>query len=325
MLRQKWLAAVLLSAASLGVAANRALAQAEDYPTRQIEMIAGYAAGGGMDVLARYFAERLSTLAGKPVIVVNKAGANGNLAAQEVAQARPDGYKLLWAATSTYASNQFLYKNLPFDARRDLKIVATATEYGFLLIVPAQDGPATVEQLKQSLAGKAKAVYGTSGTTTMAAAELFKSLTGAKATYVAYKTAQDVMRDVAAGELDFGIVDATAGLARAKQGQIRPLGVTMKRRMTSAPEIPTLDEAGAKGYDLSGWMAISVPAATPAPIVDRLNGWMQKIVAMDDTKSFLATAVAEPFGLPADQIPAFVDAQTEKWHKLIQNAGLTPQ
>jgi tripartite-type tricarboxylate transporter receptor subunit TctC len=314
---------VVASVSILGLAASHS-AMAQDYPTRQIELIAGYGAGGGMDVLARFFAEKLGVLAGKPVIVVNKAGANGNLAAQEVAQARPDGYKLLWAATSTYASNQFLYKDLPFDARRDLKIVATATEYGFVLIVPSE-GPATVEQLKKSLAGKAKAVYGTSGSTTMAAAELFKSLTGAKATYVAYKTAQDVMRDVSAGELDFGIVDATAALARAKQGQLKPLGVTMKRRMNAAPEIPTLDEAGAKGYELNGWMAISAPAATPPAIVERLNGWMQKIVAMDETKAFLATAVAEPFGLPADQIPAFVDAQTEKWHKLINDAGLTPQ
>jgi len=318
----QWRIGVLFSVAS--VLGSHAAA-AQDYPTRQIELIAGYAAGGGMDVLARYFAERLGTLAGKPVIVVNKAGANGNLAAQEVAQARPDGYKLLWAATSTYASNQFLYKDLPFDARRDLKIVATATEYGFLLMVPMDGGPATVDQLKKSLAGKAKAVYGASGSTTMAAAELFKSIIGAKATYVAYKTSQDVLRDIAAGELDFGVVDATAALARAKQGQIRPLGVTMKRRMNAAPEIPTLDEAGAKGYELNGWMAISVPAATPQAIVDRLNGWMQTIVAMDETKAFLATAVAEPFGLPAGQIPAFVDAQTEKWHKLINDAGLTPQ
>ncbi|MDF2115493.1 tripartite tricarboxylate transporter substrate binding protein [Roseiarcaceae bacterium H3SJ34-1] len=326
MSRRKWLAGALLSATGLCAAGERAFAQTDpvDYPTRQIELIAGYAAGGGMDVLARYFAERLGTLAGKPVIVVNKAGANGNLAAQEVAQARPDGYKLLWAATSTYASNQFLYKDLPFDARRDLKIVATATEYGFLLIVPTE-GPATVEQLKKSLAGKAKAVYGASGSTTMAAAELFKSLARVKATYVAYKTSQDVMRDVSAGELDFGIVDATAALARARQGQLKPLGVTMKRRMNAAPEIPTLDEVGAKGYELNGWMAISAPAATPSAIVDRLNGWMQTIVGMNETKAFLATAVAEPFGVPRDQIPAFVDAQTEKWRKLIQDAGLTPQ
>jgi tripartite-type tricarboxylate transporter receptor subunit TctC len=298
---------------------------AADYPTRQIEIVAGYAAGGGMDVLARYFGERLSALAGKPVVVMNKPGASGNLAAQEVAQARPDGHKLLWAATSTYASNQFLYKNLPFDARRDLRIVSTAVEYGFLLVARPDPKVATVADLKAVMAGKEKTLYGASGSTTMAAGEMFKQIAGVKASFVAYKTAQDVMRDVAAGELDFGVVDATAALARAKQGALTPLAVTMARRMRAAPEIPTFEEAGVKGYELNGWMAIAVPAATPEAVGAQLNAWMKTIVDMPETRDFLTTAVSEPFWLEPSRIGPFVDAQTEKWRKLIKDAGIEPQ
>lgn len=310
---------------SLAAASAQSAAVAAEYPTRQIEIVAGYAAGGGMDVLARYFGERLGQLSGKPVVVMNKPGANGNLAAQEVAQARPDGHKLLWAATSTYASNQFLFKNLPFDARRDLRIVSTAVEYGFLLVTKTDPAVATVADLQKAVSGKPKTVYGASGSTTMAAGEMFKQMTGVKATFVAYKTAQDVMRDVSAGELDFGIVDATAGLARARQGGLKPLAVTMGRRMNAAPDIPTFDEAGVKGYELNGWMAVSAPAATPDAIAAQLNAWMKQIVEMPETSAFLKTAVSEPFWLEPAKIAPFVDAQTEKWRKVISDAGIQPQ
>ncbi|MDB5572431.1 MAG: hypothetical protein JWN93_3614 [Hyphomicrobiales bacterium] len=316
------------SAAALAfacIAAASLPAAALDYPTRQIDIVAGYAAGGGMDVLARYFADRLGALSGKSVVVMNKPGANGNLAAQEVAQARPDGHKLLWAATSTYTSNQFLYKALPFDARRDLRIVSTAAEYGFVLVTKADPAIASVDDLKAAMGRKDKTLYGASGSTTMAAGEMFKTMSGVQATFVSYKTAQDVMRDVSAGELDFGVVDATAALARARQGGLKALAVTMGRRMGAAPEIPTFDEAGVKGYELNGWMAVAAPAATPAPIVEQLSAWMKQIVETPETRAFLATAVSEPFYVQPDKIPAFVDAQTEKWRKLIEAAGIQPQ
>ncbi len=308
-----WLAATPLPASAL------------EYPSRQVELIAGYGAGGGMDVLARYFADRLGALSGKSVVVMNKPGANGNLAAQEVAQARPDGHKLLWAATSTYASNQFLYKNLPFDARRDLTIVSTAAEYGFILVTRADPAIASVDDLKSAVSRKDKTLYGASGATTMAAGEMFKTMSGVKASFVSYKTAQDVMRDVSAGDIDFGIVDATAALARARQGGLKPLAVTMARRMSMAPDISTFDEAGVKGYELNGWMAVAAPSSTPAPIVAQLSAWMKQIVDMPETQAFLTTAAAEPFYVQPDKIPAFVDAQTQKWRKLIEAAGIQPQ
>jgi len=298
---------------------------AETYPSRRIEIVAGYAAGGGMDILARYYARQLSVLSGQAVTVMNKPGATGNLASQDIAQSKPDGYRLLWGATANFVSNQFLFKQLPYDADRDFTIVATTAEYGFMLVAREDSSIRDVRSLLDVVRAKEKALYGASGTTGRIAGEMFKKIANVKAGFVAYKTSQDVLRDVIAGDIDFAVVDATAALARERQGGLKVLAITMDRRISASPDVPSMIEAGLPGYALSGWMAVAAPKGTPSDIVAKLNEWIAEISAMPETREYLRNAAAEPLALPLAQIPSFIGAQTEKWRMMVGESGVEPQ
>jgi tripartite-type tricarboxylate transporter receptor subunit TctC len=301
-------------------------AAAQTYPTRTISIVLGYPPGGGVDIPARFIAARLASLSGQTVIVLNKAGANGNIAAQEVARAAPDGYTLMWAPSSVYSANMFLYKKLNYDARKDFTLISPGSQYGFVLAVNPKSPARTVAELTDLLKKKGdKAQYGSGSSTSMAVAELYKSMTGLETLNVPYKTMQDTARELGNGVLDFMFIDAPFGMGQLAGGQIRALAVTLPQRMPFAAEIPTMDEAGVKGYELTGWMALAAPAKTPPDIVAKLRGWMKQIVEEPETAKFLETAASVPFYLPPDKIDAYWDAQIDKWRKLIDLAKIEAQ
>ncbi|OJY03346.1 MAG: hypothetical protein BGP04_16520 [Rhizobiales bacterium 62-17] len=301
-------------------------AQAQDYPTKTISLIMGYPPGGGVDIPGRFFAAKLQRLSGQTIVVLNKPGANGNIAAQEVARATPDGYTLMWAPSSVYSANMFLYKKLNYDARRDFTMISPGSQYGFLLAVNPKSAVKTVAELTDLLKKKGdKAQYGSGSSTGMAVGELYKSMVGLDTLNVPYKTTQDAARELGNGVLDFMFVDAPFGMGQIVGGQLKALAVTLPQRMSFAPDIPTMDEAGVKDYELTGWMALAAPAKTPKPIVDKLRGWMKQAVEEPDTAKFLATAASVPFTLAPDKIDAYWDGQIEKWRKLIDLAKIEAQ
>ena len=298
---------------------------AQDYPNRTVTIVLGYGAGGGADVTARFFAEKLTELSKQAFIVVNKTGANGNIAANEVVKSKPDGYTLLWSPSSAYVSNHLLYKSTPYDPKADLQLVATASQYGFVLLV-SKDNPAnTVGELTDQLKKKGGGMYGSSATSLMASAELYKLAANLNSQQVNYKTTPDAVRDLVGGQVDFVFVDAAFAVAQIQAGRVKALGLTLQQRMSTATEIPTMQEAGLAGYELSGWMALAVPKKTPDAVVAKLNGWMRQIVDMPSTKKFITDSGSEPFSLPLEKLDAFQDGQIEKWRLIIQKSGIEMQ
>lgn len=315
-----------MSMAALALVASFGAAVAQEYPSKTISLVLGYPPGGGVDIPGRYIANKLQKLSGQTVIVLNKIGANGNIAAQEVSRAAPDGYTLMWAPSSVYSSNMFLYKKLNYDARKDFVLVSTGSQYGFVLSVPPKSPASSVAELTALMKQKGdKAQYGSGSSTSMAVAELYKAMAGLDTLNVPYKTMQDTARELANGQLDFMFVDAVFGIGQMKSGMMKALAVTMPQRMPFAPEIPTMDEAGVKGYELTGWMALSAPAKTPPAVLAKLRGWMKTIVEEPEFGSFLETAASVPFHVPPEKLDAYWDEQIEKWRKLIELAKIEPQ
>lgn len=298
---------------------------AQDYPNHTVTIVLGYGAGGGADVTARFFAEKLTELSKQAFIVVNKTGANGNIAANEVVKSKPDGHTLLWSPSSAYVSNHLLYKSTPYDPKTDLQLVATASQYGFVLLVNKDNPANTVDELTDQLKKKGGGMYGSSATSLMASAELYKLAANLNSQQVNYKTTPDAVRDLVGGQVDFVFVDAAFAVAQIQAGRVKALGLTLQQRMSTATEIPTMQEAGLAGYELSGWMALAAPKKTPDAVVAKLNGWMRQIVDMPSTKKFITDSGSEPFFLPLEKLDAFQDGQIEKWRLIIQKSGIEMQ
>ena len=301
--------------------------QAQDYPTKDIRIVIGFAAGTGVDVIARFFAGKLQTLAGKPVIVDNKVGALGNIGAESVARAKPDGYTMLIApGNSTMASNPHLFKQLPFDPLKDFTPVTTLLKLAFTFCVAPNSPIKSMPELVAYLKVKGdKASYGVSGPFQTVSGHLFKTVTGTKATVVRYRSTPDIHRDLLAGLLDYMIADAPYTLAPAKEGRLRLLAVASAERSSVAPELPGMRESGIEGFDLSSWFAVWLPANAPPEIVAKLSQWYNEILAQDDSKAFIKSIGAEPFPGNSASLRAHTVSETEKWGRLIREAGIPQQ
>ena len=248
-------------------------AHAQGYPVKEITAVCPFAAGTGADITVRYFSAKLSEVLGKPVIVLNKAGATGNIASETVAKAKPDGYTIsITPASSTMAAAPYLYKKLPFDPIKDFTPVTTLASLPFVLIVDAKKPIHSVADLVKHLKTRDGGFYGGSNNTGIVAAELFKDATKIDAKRVAYKNIADSVNDMINGHTDFTFTDATWVVEQAKAGRIRAIAVTSAKRSSVLPDVPTLAEAGYPGIELTPWWGVFLPAGTPQPIVDKLAG-----------------------------------------------------
>jgi tripartite-type tricarboxylate transporter receptor subunit TctC len=301
-------------------------AHAQDYPVRDITTVCPFAAGTGADITVRYFSAKLSDVLGKPVIVLNKAGATGNIASETVAKAKPDGYTIsITPASSTMAAAPHLYKKLPFDPVKDFTPVATLASLPFVLIVDAKKPIHSVAGLIAHLKARDGGFYGGSNNTGIVAAELFKDATGIDARRVAYKNIADSVNDMIAGHTDFTFTDATWVVEQAKAGRIRALAVTSTRRSTVLPDVPTLAEAGFPGIELTPWWGVFLPAGAPQPIVDKLASSFDRILAMPETTEFLTKFANEPFPGTPDQLRDLLAREILRWGELIKLAKIEPQ
>jgi len=313
-----------LAAAFLALIVLSSVTQAQTYPDRRITMLVGFAAGSGADILARYYANKLADVTGQTVVVENKPGANGAIAAQAVKQAKPDGYTLLFSPSAGMAGGKFLYANLPYDAQKDFIIAAPLLDVAFALTVGASSPAKNVADLTALLKKKPNARYGTSNSTGIAATQVYKTLMGFDAQQVAYKTTADAVGDLADGTLDFMFIDGVFALTQQKAGKLRILATT-SAKIDGAPDVPTMREAGVGNYAFAVWWMIMTPAGTPTDVVNKLNTVFTKIADMPETKKFLSTTASLPLkGSPAEMVRK-LDDDIKTWAEIAKAGNIVPQ
>jgi tripartite-type tricarboxylate transporter receptor subunit TctC len=323
---RRFFASSILVATLAGGAVGLAPATAEQYPAQDIHFVCVTPPGTGADVFVRYFAEKVKPLAGRTIIVENRAGAGGIIAMEYAARAKADGYTVLVHAGGSVAGSKWLYKKPPFaDAGQALQVVATIDQQGYMLIVDGKSPYPDVAALTAAMRSKGdKASYLTTSHTGRVMGELYKASAGLKTVEVTYKVTADGLNDLASGALDFGAVEPVFALSQQRAGRIRIIGVSTADRLKSAPDLPTMAEQGIP-MDFKIWWAAMVPAGTPRPIVEQLNTWFAQVVASDETRTFLANFGADPLVETPEQGQARLVKDIEIWKNYTIAAGIEPQ
>ncbi len=302
-------------------------ALAADYPDRPVRIQLGFAAGGGADILARWYTDRLAKVSGGVFIVENKVGASGNLALEAAARARPDGLTLLKASTVTTAGNAAVFKNLPFDIRTDLIPIVGFAETPFVLAV-APDSPfKTVADLTAFIKSKdGKATYGSATTSALATSALYLKAVGAQAVYVGYKSTANAIQDVTGKQIDFAFADVVYAVGQAKAGRIKPLAISSDERSPGLPDVPTLKETtGAPTGDIVAHWGLWAPAKTPPAIIEKLEKWTVEIMRSDDANEFLLTQGATRKVLNSAEYKKRFDLALAAWAEAVKIANIEPQ
>jgi tripartite-type tricarboxylate transporter receptor subunit TctC len=301
-------------------------AQAETYPSRPITIVVPFAAGSGTDSIARILGQHLSTAFNQSVVIENKVGASGIVAATYVARAPADGYTLLMATNSTHSANPFLFKSLGYDPVKDFAPVARAGSYVFMLVVNKDVPAKTLPELTAyAKANPGKLTFASGNTTGIVAGETLKSRAGIDILHIPYKSTPPALNDVIGGRVSMMFIDLAPGLEHVRAGNLRALAVTTKERSALLPDLPSLHEAGIPGYDVTSWAGLFAPAGTPKDIVDRLNAEVRKIIANPDAKAKIAVTGFDAFSGSPETLATFVQSELANWGKLIKDAGIEPQ
>ena len=302
-------------------------ALAQSYPTRPIRFIVSFPPGGSSDLIARAIAPHLSSRLGQPVVVENRPGAGGMIGVDAVAKAAPDGYTIGLAAAGALSSNISLYPSMPFHPEKDLAPISTLAMIPFFLIAhPSQ--PATLKEVitkAKSAPGALSYGHGGSGSTMHLSGELLNMLAGEKIQAVPYKGSGPVSADVLGGQVPLGVVDVPSAIAHVRAGKVRALAVTSKQRISAAPEVPTFEEAGVPGYEAIGWFGTVAPAATPRPIVSRLNAEIRAALAVPEIRERALAAGTEPLSNTPEEFAAMIREETKKWAEVIKAGGIKLQ
>src|SRR6516162_5194157 len=313
----------VLMAAGLLFAAQPALAEedAAKYPTRPIHIIVGFAAGGGNDVIARIYAQKLSEDLGQPVIVENKPGAGAIVGTDYVAKSAPDGYTLLVGATGM-AINQSIYAKLPYDSERDFVAISELVTFPLILIVGATSPIKSVTDLvAYAKANPDKANYASSSASFQLVTELFKQKTGAPMQAIPYKSANEMVLAVISGQVTTAFADAGPVLPQVKAGTVRALAVAASERSDDFPDVPTMKEAGAD-VDAILWTGVFAPKATPPEIVRKLEGEFMRIAKMPDVAGRLKALGIEAVGGSSDEFTKLLSADIARWGEVAKAANV---
>jgi len=297
----------------------------QDYPNKPIHVVIGFAAGSGADILTRFYAAKFAEVSGQSVVVENRPGAVGIVAANVVAQSKPDGYTMLWAGNSIMVGGKYLVKDFPFDAEKAFIPAGAFLETPFVIAVGAQSPAKSVAELVALLKGKSQIRSAYTNPTGQVSTELFKARTGTQSTSISYKTTADAIPDLTNGTLDYMILDGTFAVGQVKAGRIRVLAATSGQRIAALPEVPTMQEAGVKDYVFSPWWGIYLPAGTPQPIVDKIETWIGEIAKMPEAAKFLDTLSALPVLDNAKEMTARLKADRTTWDQLAAAANLKPE
>ena len=317
--------ATFLAGLLAAVAAGNAPVYADDFPAQPINVYIGFPPGGGADILTRFYAERMGQILKQTVVVQNKPGANGNIAAETVARAKPDGYSLLFGPSAAIAGGKFLYKNMPVDSLKDYVVVAPLNELGFMLAVSPKSPIKSVKDLTDYLKTHPDRSYGTANSMGIGSALLYLNSVDAKATNVGYKATADGLRDLDGGFLDFMLVDSVFGATQVKEGRMRALAVTTTKRLPQLEDVPTMQEAGITKYDVTGWFIVLAPTGTPKNVVNKLNAAISDISKTDAAKAFFANLASLPLvSSPESAHQKLVD-DIEQWRLIAKLGKIEPQ
>ena len=313
-MRYAWVAAVLaLASASAGA-----------FPEKPVRFVIGFTPGGPSDILARAVGQKLAERWGQQVVIENRPGAGGNLAAEAVAKSAPDGYTWLLGNNSILATNQSLYKKLPYDPVKDFAPVAlVAVQPNILVVHPEVKATSVMELVALAKQSPGKLNYASSGAGAAAhlAGELFKTMAGVDIVHVPYKGAQPALTDLIAGQVQLMFATSASVIPYMKAGRLRALAVTTAQRSPSVPELPTVSEAGLSGFEATTWHGVVVPMATPAPLVQRLNQDLNLVLEEKELKERLAGLGAEVLtGTPRD-FADYIAREIPKWTKVVKDSG----
>ncbi|MGV0958291.1 MAG: Bug family tripartite tricarboxylate transporter substrate binding protein [Limnohabitans sp.] len=322
----RWTQTLIAAALLASTACLAPIASAQSYPNKPITLVVPFGPGSGTDQMARVIAQGLGDALKVPVVVDNKGGASGFIAAQYVAKAAPDGYTLMLTTNTTQSANEHLFKKLPYDPVKDFTPI-TLLATGQMLLLVRPDSPYTTQAELIAAAKKApgKLNFGAGSSSSQVASELLKQMANIDAAYVPYKSNPLAMTDLIGGQIDFMFADAPTAVPQVQGGKLRALAASGNKRLSATPDVPTVEQAGIKGYDMSYWFAVYAPAGVPPALVQQLNQTLAKVAKGEAFISALAKssgmlALSTPEGLAQ-----FQAEDSKKWGTVIRAAGIVPQ
>ncbi|QVQ26376.1 Bug family tripartite tricarboxylate transporter substrate binding protein [Achromobacter deleyi] len=304
------------------LAALPAIAAADSYPSRPVTLVVAYAPGGMTDILTRRIAADLQTRLGQPFVVENRPGATGQIATEYVTRQKPDGYTVLVGATS-HVINPVL-KKLPYNARKDFEPVALLAVSPNFLLVNAGLGIKNYADFKAYAQKQPSVPYGTAGAggAPHIVGELLRAQSGLPLMHVSYRGAGPAMTDLVSGQVPFGMAESVTANAYLQSGKIVPLAIASAQRQSRYPDVPTLNELGYKGFDLSTWVGAYAPAGTPVDIIQTLNSEIRKSVMQQATQEYIRSTGSEPGDMDLPTYRKFVGDEMDKWQAVITQAGV---
>ena len=302
------------------------LAHAQSYPDKPIRMVVGFPPGGGTDVVARILAPRMSELLGQPIVIENRPGATGTVAAGQVAKAPPDGYTIMMGHVSVNAIAPALFSNLSYDVIKDFSPIAIAAAVPHLVVVhPSMKATSLKELIAHLKANPGKISFPSAGNGSMPhlAGEIFKSLAGVQVVHVPYKGSGQSMQDLLGGQHLVAFDTMPASSPHVRSGKLRALAVSSTTRVASFPDVPTAEEAGLAGYQVTTWYGLFAPPGTPAPIVGRLHADTVKAMQTPETRAKLEGIGADgTVSRSPEEFAALVRADTARYAKIVKDIGL---
>jgi tripartite-type tricarboxylate transporter receptor subunit TctC len=296
------------------------------YPNRTITLVLPFAAGSGTDTTTRIISQHLSAALGVGIVIENKPGANGMIAATYVARAAPDGYTLFVTTNTTHSANPFLLKTLTYDPVKDFTPIARTGDLPFMLVInPDLPAKSVAELVAYGKANPGKLTYASGSSSGIVSGATFARNAGIDMLHVPYKSSPPALNDVIGGRISMIFVDVLTGLPHVKGNALRALAVTTKERSPLVPDLPSMQEAAVPDFDITSWQGYFAPANTPKEIVTRLNGEIRKIIEKPEVKAQLATLGMDAFSGTPEQLGTFVGEQLVLWEKLVKDAGIEKQ
>ena len=301
-------------------------ANAQSYPDKPINLIVPFGAGSGTDAISRIVAQHLAPALGQNIVVENKPGANGALAATQVARSAPDGYTLFMSTNSPQSAAPFLNKTIGYDPVKDFAAISRVGSFTLLLVVN-QDVPArsVSELIAYARANPGKLSFASGNTSGIVAGETLKHWGKLDILHVPYKSVPPAMTDLLAGRVSMMFVDLTNALPHVRAGKVRALAASRKERSKLFPDVPSLHEAGVTGFEMDSWAGLLAPASTPKEIVDRLNAEVRKIIETPEIKAKIGGIGFEAFASTPEEFAAFIKLQLDSWGRMVRDAGIQPE
>jgi len=298
-------------------------AKAQDYPSKPISLIVPFAAGGTTDIVARAVGQKLAEGLRQPVLIDNRPGGGGTVGAASVAKAAPDGYTI-FMATVAHTMAPGLYKSLPYNFTTDLDPIGlVATTPNVLIVNPSIPVQSIAELIAYIRANPGKVNYGSAGigSTEHLSGEMFRAMTGTQLTHIPYKGGAPMMTDLMAGQIQMAIETSPSAEPQIRAGKVRALAVTTLSRSSAYPSLPTLEEAGVKGFDVTTWYALMAPHGTPAAIVRRLNAELGRALKQPDIVARFGEQGVSAGNMTPEQLAGFIRTETSKWGKVVKDSG----